>query len=82
MKVLCVNNDFENIIVEKPLVGKDYTVVYTYNHILFGQFYELAEFPPAAEGSKDLWDANSFVPLSEIDEMELVREREEHKELV
>lgn len=79
MKVLCINNKFldkacnRNEYLSQLKEFEEYTVT-QFTPDFFDGFYHLLEIPtPPTIG----FAAERFVPLSEIDEMELVNERVE-----
>ena len=75
MKVICINKDtparnHPDLIkaVKKIVVGEIYNVV-----VDESRGYELAEFPHPLQ---ILWSKENFIPLSNIDETELITERQ------
>ena len=75
MRVLCISKDppkenHPDLIdaANKIKIGLNYTVVGEEDGC-----YELSEFP---HPRKILWSKKCFIPLSDIDETELVKERE------
>lgn len=75
MKVLCIQKDTKIVtgIGENFLLVEGNTYTVTYMDIYKGeQYYELEEF-----GWQELFIAKLFIPLSNIDETELIKEREE-----
>lgn len=76
MKVMCIDDRFisrhngEKTLVN-PQVGEIVTVTCTKDN----GFYVLQEYPTNGFGDT-AWNPTKFIPLSDIDETELVKERE------
>jgi len=73
MKVMCINDKWENTATREPCGGMQYGEIAT----VVGEctrfsrsYYEFSEYPGEA------YDKKNFIPLSEIDETELVNQRE------
>lgn len=84
MKVLCIDGDFE-LVPEYPTA---YIPVFNEIYIVtdshyFGDnlLYKLAEIPDT-DIAEFYWDADAFVPLSGIDETEMVRNLNTQKVII
>jgi len=79
MKVICIDvKPYNNGTCEELVVGETYTVV---NSFIYGEkilVYQLEELPPPTPFHG--YDSRRFIPVSEIDETEFVRNY--NKELV
>ena len=76
MKVICVDNkDFDGSLIPVLNIGSEYTVVFKGVDVRQpenGNYYKLAEI-----NNGQCYHESLFAPLSEIDELELVNEKEE-----
>lgn len=75
MKVICIDDDFEQMeeyeeVPSNPRANKIYNVIESFKDGE-GSWYCLAEFHV-----DDCFEQDAFIPLSEIDEMELANQRE------
>lgn len=80
MKVLCIDANWDGKgRIPNPIIGEYYNVV---NEEVEGStvWYELAEFPPTPTRRDyeriNQYESTGFAPTSDIDEKELVKERE------
>lgn len=76
MKLICISNKFRNHIMPPLIVGEVYTSFGRSEHYPDG--YYLEEIPFTAIGSKASYHEKHFIPLSDIDETELLKQREEN----
>lgn len=77
MKVMCIDGEWKGTAIGKPAFGVIYTVIDSVKSQGI-VWYELAEFPPDRRGRRDHYESKAFIPLSDIDETELVKERENY----
>lgn len=71
MKVLCIENPVPNKPIPHPIEGGVYTVIQSLKADDGVLIYILQEFD-----SNWAWAAKIFIPLSNIDKTELIKERE------
>jgi hypothetical protein len=80
MKVMCISEDFYNHFIESkppihPKIGEVLTVLG--DSPLDADFYIIEEYPSNGIFARNAtWRKCNFAPISDIDETELVKERE------
>ncbi len=75
MRVICIDANIPNKDIPQLQDGKIYTVV-GYSEIRIGNYF-LAEIPDiASNGLRCSYHSKRFIPLSTIDETELIEQRE------
>ena len=74
MKVMCINDDFLEKDGNEPKVGEIVTVVGICQK--YKGNYFLLEYPRCKQGIRISFRPNRFAPISDIDEKELIKERE------
>ena len=73
MKVLCVNMSIlTNPVVPKLIEGN----IYTASQAIIEKDYNIEESPYATNGNPCSYDKRHFIPCSDIDEMELIEQRQ------
>ncbi len=77
MKVMCISDTFFSSMTGKkaknhPLIGEVVTVL----DVIESKMYVLSEYPKNDNGKLCAWVMSKFIPLSDIDETELIKERE------
>ncbi len=77
MKVICIDGNFISSITGKKLnkCPKEGEIVTVISKKYIG-FYSLKEYPISESGFNAHWNNTKFIPLSNIDEKELIKERE------
>jgi len=79
MKVICIEGGkiSRQIIVGGEVYPKEGEVYTAYQHHFHDDCYDLEEMPPNVNGKRVGYQKRRFAPLSNIDEMELLEERQE-----
>jgi len=72
MKVMCIDDKFQ-IIKNHPQYGE---IVTAYQSERITECYRLLEYMTDKDGLENHFSKKRFIPLSDIDETELVKERE------
>lgn len=74
MKVICIDKLWVEVPenMDRPICMNTYNVDGQNSYLNFGMYYHLEEF----EGDK-WWNSDKFIPISNIDETELIKEKEQ-----
>jgi len=72
MKVICINGIDKHGI---PIIPEGATVTATQCPV-YPDAYDIAEYPYNSNGVITAWGKRRFIPLSQIDEMELLEQRQ------
>jgi hypothetical protein len=75
MKMMCIDDNFITKDGFEPKFGEIVTATQT-REPEFYDCYDLLEYPLDSEGNEICFDKKHFAPLSDIDETELIKERE------
>jgi len=73
MKVMCISENFLFFDGFEPKVGE---ILTAHQCPVYEADFDIIEYPFDSKGNPQSFRKNNFAPLSDIDEMELVNERE------
>ena len=76
MKVMCIDDRFIKKDGNEPKVGEIVTVIEIIDNNPYKGNYVLLEYPKSKNGNKLCFRPSRFAPISNIDEKELIKERE------